>query len=78
MIRWALLAVLLVFPARWARQAPGGIGADTREPLARNGEDWPGAVRGFLVARAEAMRATRNLEEYSSPDDGRGPMQLVT
>ena len=77
-LRLALLAVLLALPAHWVVNRPWTIVAETHEPLATNGEHWVGTVRGFLAARDEAIRATRNLEEYSSPDDGRGPMQLVT
>lgn len=71
------LALLLVLPAQWVVSRQWTIVAETHEPLATDGEHWVGTVRGVMTARYEASRTARNLEEYSSPDDGRGPMQLV-
>lgn len=72
------LAVLLLWPAQWAVSRPWTIVAETYESSTSHGEYWVGTVRGFLAARYEVSRTVRNLQEQSSPDDGRGTLAQVS
>lgn len=76
-LKLALFALLLVLPVHWALSRPWTIVAETHEPLDSSGEHWVGTVRGIRAARYEASRAVRHLEEHSTPNDDRGPLQLL-
>jgi hypothetical protein len=72
-----LLLVLLV-PVGWALQRPWVITADTDEPVGSGGEHWMGEVRGAFTARDQIERIAESLRTRGTPDDGVGPLTLVT
>lgn len=77
---WLIVAfflVLLIFPLQWVLSRSWTIVADTLEPAETEGEHWVGTVHGALLARQEAVRVARHLQEHGVPDDGRGPLQPV-
>ncbi len=71
----ALLLVMMILPIVWAMRLPWTIEA---KAIGTSGEHWRGIVHGMMAARQDTRGVIQRLEDYSTPDDGSGPLQQVT
>jgi hypothetical protein len=72
------LLLLMVLPMQWMLKRSWTIVAETPATAETAGEHWVGTVHGMMTARQDTRLVVQSLESRSIPDDGTGPLQLVT
>lgn len=74
----AFLLLLLLLPAQWATGRSWTIVADTPAWDDVPPERWRGTVHGMMLARQHTLGVVQSLQRDGVPDDGHGPLQLIS